>query len=56
MLVNILAESRAHNSPGDWEREPEDEDKFEGVVEGEPVYGADGALKDGQESVNHPVL
>jgi len=43
------------STAGDWEREPEDEDKFEGVVEGEPVYGADGALKDGQESVNHPV-
>jgi len=39
----------------DWEREPEDEDELECVVEGEPVHGTDGALKDGQERKDHPV-
>ena len=56
IISNILAEYRADDLPGDWEREPEDEDKLEGVVEGEPVNGANGAFKDSQESINNPVL
>lgn len=36
-------------------RHPEDEDELEGVVEGEPVDGADCALKDGQKGVDDPV-
>jgi len=39
----------------DWERKPEDEDKLECVVEGEPVHRADGALKYGQESIDYPI-
>ena len=35
---------------------PEDEHKLEDVVEGEPVYGVDGRLNDGQEGVGDPVL
>jgi len=40
---------------GLWESHPEDSDKFEGKVEWEPVDGIDGALKNGQESIDHPV-
>ena len=34
---------------------PEHKDELEGVVEGEPVDGVDGALKNGQEGVSDPV-
>jgi len=34
---------------------PEDEDELEGVVEGEPVAGVDGALENGQEGKCYPV-
>lgn len=34
---------------------PQNEDELEGVVEGEPVHGADGALEDRQERVDDPV-
>lgn len=44
------------NSPSDWKRQPENEDKLEGVVEWEPVDSADRALEHGQESEYHPVL
>jgi hypothetical protein len=44
------------NLPSNWEREPENKDELECVVEWEPVYGADGALKNGQESKDDPVL
>lgn len=42
--------------PGLREGHPQDEDKFEGVVEGEPVNSVHSALKDGQEGIHHPVL
>jgi len=38
-----------------WEGHPENGDKLEGEVEWEPVDGIDGALKNGQESIDHPV-
>jgi hypothetical protein len=38
------------------ERHPQDKDELEGVVEGEPVDSVDGGLKNGQESVDNPVL
>ena len=44
------------DSPGDWKRQPENKDELEGVVEWEPVHGADRTLEDGQESEDHPVL
>jgi hypothetical protein len=44
------------NSPGDWECQPENKDELEGVVEWEPVDGADGALEDSQEGKDYPVL
>lgn len=34
---------------------PEDQDELEGIVEWEPIDGADSALKDSQESIDHPV-
>jgi len=34
---------------------PENEDELECVVEGEPVDGTDGALKDVQERIDYPV-
>jgi len=34
---------------------PENEDKLEGIVEGEPVHGADRALKDVQEGIDNPI-
>ena len=37
------------------EGHPEDKDELEGVVEGEPVDGVDGALEEGQEGVDDPV-
>jgi len=37
------------------EGHPEDEDELEGVVEWEPVDGADSAFKDCQEGINDPV-
>jgi len=40
---------------GDRESHPQDENKLEDVVEGEPVDGVDQALKDIQEGVNNPV-
>jgi hypothetical protein len=36
-------------------RHPEDQNKLEGVVEGEPVHGADSALEDRQEGIDNPV-
>jgi len=36
-------------------RHPQDKDKFEGVVEGEPVDSVDSRLKDSQEGVDNPV-
>jgi len=38
-----------------WEREPENKDELEGVVEWEPIHRTDGALKNGQESIDDPV-
>lgn len=43
------------STTGLWESKPEGEDKLEGVVEWEPVDGADQALKDGQETEDNPV-
>jgi len=40
---------------GDWECQPENKDELEGVVEWEPVDGADGALEDSQEGKDYPV-
>ena len=56
IVSNAMAETRAEDAPSDWEREPEDENELERIVEGEPVYGADSTLKDGQESIDHPIL
>ena len=56
LSVNTMAEAREGDLPSDWECEPEDEDELECVVKGEPVHGADGALKDGQEGEDHPIL
>lgn len=42
--------------PGDWECEPQNEEKLEGVVERKPVYNSENALKYSQESENNPVL
>lgn len=41
--------------PSLGEGHPENKDELEGVVEGEPVDGVDGALDDGQESKSDPV-
>ena len=56
--VRVLS---AHNREGGcllghWEREPQEENKLEGVVEWEPVYSADETLNDGQEAEDNPVL
>ena len=51
-----MTATREEDSPSDWERKPEDKDELECVVEGEPVHRADGALKYGQESIDHPIL
>lgn len=40
---------------GHWKREPQKENKLEGVVEWEPVNGIDQALKHSQESIDNPV-
>jgi len=40
---------------GLWERQPKDKNKLEGVVEWEPVNGADCTLKYGQEGIYNPV-
>lgn len=39
-----------------WQRHPNDQDKLEGVVEGEPVDGVDRGLDNRQEGVDDPVL
>jgi len=38
-----------------WESEPEDENELECVVEWEPIHGADGTLKNGQEREDNPI-
>lgn len=38
------------------QRQPEEEDKLEGEVEGEPVDDADKALEDGEAREHDPVL
>jgi len=43
------------STAGNWESEPENEDKLECVIEWEPVNSADQALKDCQESEDNPV-
>ena len=40
------------NSPGLGKGHPQDQDKLEGVVEGEPVDGANHALKDAGDVVS----
>jgi hypothetical protein len=49
-------ETELINPPSNWERKPEDKDELECVVEWEPVHGVDGALKDGQEREDDPIL
>lgn len=46
----------AHDIPESREREPEEEDELEDVVEGEPVDNLDEALKHGEEGENDPIL
>ena len=38
------------------QREPQEEDELESVVEGEPINDAEQALKDGEKGENDPVL
>ena len=44
------------NSPGSWEGQPEDKNELEGVVEWEPINGADRTLENCQEGEDNPVL
>lgn len=44
------------NLPEHGEREPQEEDKLEDKVEGEPVDNVDEALNDGEEREDDPVL
>jgi hypothetical protein len=51
----LLAFSRSRDEYyllGLGESHPEDKDELEGVVEGEPVDGTDGTLKDANEKVS----
>jgi hypothetical protein len=55
VLARILT-SRCYEPEG-WEREPQEEDKFERVVEGEPVDDADEALDEANNlSATNPAL
>jgi hypothetical protein len=54
--VSTLKLPRGVYLPSLRESKPEDKNELEGVVEGEPVNGANGALEDGQERENDPVL
>ena len=55
-MLNENHSDHKEDLPSDWERKPEDEDKLECVVEGEPVHRADGAFKYSQEGIDHPIL
>lgn len=61
-LSKVSAESRDQersvddvSATEDGERQPEEEDELEDVVEGEPVDDLDQALNDSEESKNNPV-
>jgi len=40
---------------GEWKSEPKDKDELEGVVEWEPIDGANSTLKDSEESKDDPI-
>lgn len=44
------------NLPEDGQRQPQEEDKLEDEVEGEPVDNVDEALQNGEEGEDDPVL
>jgi hypothetical protein len=50
------AQNLHHDIPESREREPEEEDELEDVVEGEPVDNLDEALEHGEEGENDPIL
>lgn len=52
----LVPKDKSINLPEGREREPQKENKLEGIVEGEPVNNADKALKNGEERENNPVL
>jgi len=54
---NWLDEGAEDNlsTTGRGETHPENENEFEGVVEGEPIDGVDGTLEDAQERIDDPV-
>lgn len=61
-LVEVSTEHGLHEGLEDnigaakrREREPQEEQKLEGVIEWEPVDDVDKALNDGEESKNNPV-
>lgn len=44
------------NLPEHGQRQPQEEDKLEDEVEGEPVHDIDEALQDGEEREHDPIL
>jgi len=61
-LGEVLGENGLHegsvddlSTAGLGKSHPQNKDKLEGVVKGEPVDGVDSALKDSQERIDHPV-